>query len=85
MVHGVVHGVVYGFGVCINDVVYYLDFGGGRLVRLSLSIGVWFWMRYGDVINGKNPCLKICFYVSPFSPNSTSKTVIIWQNSQYIS
>ena len=54
MVHGVVHGVVYGFGVCINDVVYYLDFGGGGLVRLNLSIGVWFWMRYGEVIKYKS-------------------------------
>ena len=56
--HGIGAGVVavcMGFGVSINDVVYYLDGGVFGLVRLDLSIGVWFWMRYGDVINGGLP------------------------------
>ena len=35
--------VVHGFGVSI---VYYLDGGVVGLVRLDLSIGVLFWMRY---------------------------------------
>ena len=35
-----------GFGVSINDVVYYLDGGVVGMVRLDLSIGAWFWMRY---------------------------------------
>ena len=34
------------FGISIN----YLDGGFVGLVRLDLSIGVWFWMRCGDVI-----------------------------------
>ena len=52
-VHGVgAWVVVHGIGVSINDVVYYLDSGVAGLVRLDLGIGVWFWMRYGDVISG---------------------------------
>ena len=38
-----VHG---GFGVSINDVVYYLDVGVVGLVRLGLSIGFLFWVGY---------------------------------------
>ena len=46
-VHGVVHGWwCVGFGVSLNDVVYYLGVGFVGLVRLDLSIGVWVWMRY---------------------------------------
>ena len=72
-VHGVGAWVVYGmmavrgFGVGINDVVYYyLDVGVVGLVRLDLEVGVWFWMRYGDVIRyttsfmpTPNPCTAI--------------------------
>ena len=39
----VVHG---GFGVSINDVVYYLDGGVVGLVMLDLSIGVGLWMMW---------------------------------------
>ena len=42
----VVHGI--GVGVSIDDV----DGGVAGLVRLDLGIGVWFWMRYSDVISG---------------------------------
>ena len=38
-----VHGWCMGFGVC------YLVGGIGGLVGLGLSIGVWFWMGYGDI------------------------------------
>ena len=48
---GGVWGLV-GFGVSMNDVVYYLDGGVFGLVRLDLEVGVWFWVRYGDVISG---------------------------------
>ena len=46
--------VVHGFGVSINDVVYYLDGGVVGLVRLDLGIGVWFWMMCGNVISQIN-------------------------------
>ena len=51
-VHGVgawvVHGMmaVHGFGVGINDVVYYYLGVGVGLVRLDLEVRVWFWMRF---------------------------------------
>ena len=50
--HGIGVWLVHGdFGVGINYVSYYLDGGVVGLVRLDLGVGVWFWMRYGDVIN----------------------------------
>ena len=47
-----VHGIL---GDGINDVIYYLEVGVVGLVRLDLGVGAWFWMRYGDVINGGLP------------------------------
>ena len=54
MVHGMV--MVYGFEVSINNMLYYLDGGVFGLVGLDLEVGVWFWMRYGDVISVTMPC-----------------------------
>ena len=51
----------WGFGVGINDVVNYLDFGVVGLVRLDLSIGVWLWMRYGDFINAAGPYMSLLY------------------------
>ena len=39
LVHGMVHGMVHGLGGCLNDVLYYMDVGGGGLVRLDSGIG----------------------------------------------